>query len=62
MDDIPLSWLPLLGLLAVPFLVAFTVALEPIAALAILNTALIVLAVRTMLGSKDVNRFHSQQT
>jgi hypothetical protein len=53
MRDVPLSWLPLVGLLAVPFAVAFVVALEPVAVLAVVNTVLIVLAVRVMLGSGD---------
>jgi hypothetical protein len=57
MEDIPASWLPLVGLLAIPFLLAFSVLLEPIAALAVINTFLIVLAVRTMLGSADLRRF-----
>ncbi|WP_435185798.1 hypothetical protein [Halobellus sp. EA9] len=61
MEDLPLSWLPLVGLLAVPFLVAFSVILEPIAVLAILNTALVVFAVRVMLGSMDLSRFHSRE-
>jgi len=50
----PVSRLPLVGLLAIPFAVAFVVALEPVAILAILNTVLIVVAVRLMFGSDDL--------
>jgi hypothetical protein len=53
MREIPLPWLPLVGLLAIPFVVAFVVALEPVAVLAVVNTLLIVFAVRVMLGSTD---------
>jgi len=53
MDSIPLSWLPLVGLLAVPSALAFALGLEPVAVLAILNTVLIVVAVRIMFGSAD---------
>jgi hypothetical protein len=56
MDDLPLSWLPLVGLLAIPFAVAFVVALEPVAVLAVLNTVLIVVSVRVMFGSPDLDR------
>jgi MFS superfamily sulfate permease-like transporter len=62
MDNLPLLWLPLVGLLAVPFAIAFSVVLEPIAVLAILNTVLIVLAVRAMFGSTDLKRIHSRKT
>jgi galactitol-specific phosphotransferase system IIC component len=51
----PVSRLPLVGLLAIPFVVAFVVALEPVAFLAIINTALIVIAVRLMFGSDDLD-------
>jgi MFS superfamily sulfate permease-like transporter len=53
MNSIPLSWLPLVGLLAIPSAVAFALGLEPVAVLAILNTVLIVVAVRIMFGSAD---------
>lgn len=56
MRSLPVSWLPLVGLLALPFVVAFVVALEPIAALAAVNTVLIVVAVRLMFGSRDLER------
>jgi hypothetical protein len=52
----PVSRLPLVGLLAIPFAVAFVVALEPVAVLAIINTVLIVIAVRLMFGSDDLER------
>ena len=54
MKSLPLSWLPLVGLLAIPFALAFVVALEPYALVAVLNTVLIVVAVRMMFGSDDV--------
>jgi len=53
MDSIPVSWLPLVGLLAIPSALAFALGLEPVAVLAILNTVLIVVAVRIMFGSAD---------
>jgi hypothetical protein len=53
MDSIPLSWLPLVGLLAIPSALVFALGLEPVAVLAILNTVLIVVAVRIMFGSAD---------
>lgn len=53
MDSIPLSWLPLVGLLAIPSALAFAFGLEPVAVLATLNTVLIVVAVRIMFGSAD---------
>ncbi|ELZ24986.1 hypothetical protein C475_12135 [Halosimplex carlsbadense 2-9-1] len=53
MDSIPVSWLPLVGLLAIPSALAFALGLEPVAVLAILNTVLIVGAVRIMFGSAD---------
>jgi len=56
MRSIPVSRLPLVGLLAVPFAVAFVVALEPVAVLAVVNTVLIVVAVRLMFGSDDLQR------
>jgi hypothetical protein len=55
MREIPLPWLPLVGLLAIPFVVAFVVVLEPVAVLAVVNTLLIVFAVRVMLGSTDTD-------
>ena len=54
MRDVPLSWLPLVGLLAIPFALAFVVTIEQVAILAVLNTVLIVLAVRVMFGSSDL--------
>jgi len=51
----PVSRLPLVGLLAIPFVVAFVIALEPVAFLAIINTVLIVVAVRLMFGSDDID-------
>jgi hypothetical protein len=54
MREVPLPWLPLVGLLAVPFAVWFVVALEPVAVLAVVNIGLIVFAVRIMFGSTDV--------
>jgi hypothetical protein len=56
MRDIQLPWLPLAGLLAIPFAVAFGVALEPVAVVAVLNTVLIVIALRVMFGSTDLAR------
>lgn len=55
MRSMPVSRLPLVGLLAVPFVVAFVVVLEPVAVLAIINTVLIVIAVRLMFGSDDLD-------
>jgi len=55
MRSTPVSRLPLVGLLAIPFVVAFVVALEPVAVLAIVNTVLIVIAVRLMFGSDDLD-------
>jgi hypothetical protein len=55
MENIPLSWLPLVGLLAVPFVVVFVIRFGPIAALAVVNTVLIVAAVRIMFGSSDLS-------
>jgi len=55
MDSLPVSRLPLVGLLAIPFAAAFVLALEPIAFLAIVNTVLIVVAVRMMFGSDDLD-------
>jgi hypothetical protein len=54
MRDVPLSWLPLVGLLAIPFALAFVLTIEQAAILAVLNTVLIVLAVRVMFGSSDL--------
>lgn len=54
MNEVPLPLLPLVGLLAVPFVVWFVVSLEPVAALAVVNTVLIVFALRVMFGSSDV--------
>ncbi|WP_324664459.1 hypothetical protein [Haloarcula sediminis] len=54
MLSMPVSRLPLVGLLAIPFAVAFVVALEPVAVLAVVNTVLIVVAVRLMFGSDDL--------
>jgi len=51
----PVSRLPLVGLLAIPFVAAFVVTLEPVAILAIVNTVLIVIAVRLMFGSDDLD-------
>ncbi|ACV49463.1 hypothetical protein [Halomicrobium mukohataei] len=53
MTRIPLSWLPLVGLLTIPSALAFVIWLEPVAVLAILNTVLIVVAVRIMFDSAD---------
>ncbi|WP_277543097.1 hypothetical protein [Haloarcula laminariae] len=55
MRSMPVSRLPLVGLLAIPFVVAFVVVLEPVAFLAIINTVLIVIAVRLMFGSDDLD-------
>jgi len=55
MRSMPVSRLPLVGLLAIPFVVAFVIALEPVAFLAIINTVLIVVAVRLMFGSDDID-------
>jgi len=54
MPSMPVSWLPLIGLLAIPFVVAFVVVLEPVALLAVINTILIVAAVRVMFGTDDL--------
>jgi len=54
MDSVPIPWLPLVGLLAVPSALAFAVSLEPIAIVAALNTVLITVAVRMMFGSSDL--------
>jgi len=55
MRSMPVSRLPLVGLLAIPFVAAFVVTLEPVAILAIVNTVLIVIAVRLMFGSDDLD-------
>ncbi|EMA11284.1 hypothetical protein BDK61_4603 [Haloarcula quadrata] len=55
MLSMPASRLPLVGLLAIPFVAAFVIALEPVAFLAIINTVLIVIAVRLMFGSDDLD-------
>lgn len=55
MSSVPLSWLPLVGLLAIPSAIAFMLTVEPIAVVAILNTVLIVVAVRLMFGSDDLD-------
>lgn len=55
MPTMPVSRLPLVGLLAIPFVAAFVIALEPVAFLAIINTVLIVIAVRLMFGSDDLD-------
>ena len=55
MRSMPVSQLPLVGLLAIPFAVAFVIALEPVAVLAVVNTVLIVVAVRLMFGSDDLD-------
>jgi len=55
MEDSPLTGLPLVGLLAVPSALAF-LWLEPVAALAIVSTLLVVLAGRIMLGSAQSQR------
>jgi hypothetical protein len=52
-DDVPLSWLPLVGLLAIPSALAFVV-LEPVAAVTVVNVLLITVAVRVMFGSADL--------
>ena len=54
MPSMPVSRLPLIGLLAIPFVVAFVVVLEPVALLAVINTILIVVAVRVMFGADDL--------
>jgi hypothetical protein len=54
MPSMPVSSLPLIGLLAIPFVVAFVVVLEPVALLAVINTILIVVAVRVMFGADDL--------
>jgi len=54
-DSVPIPWLPLVGLLAIPFAIAFVVTLEPIAVLAVVNTVLIVVALRVMFGSSDLD-------
>ena len=55
MVSLPVSRLPLVGLLAIPFALVFTVVLEPVAVLAVVNTLLIVVAVRLMFGSDDLD-------
>ena len=55
MLSMPASRSPLVGLLAIPFVAAFVIALEPVAFLAIINTVLIVIAVRLMFGSDDLD-------
>ncbi|WP_324761058.1 hypothetical protein [Haloarcula montana] len=62
MVSAPLSWLPLVGLLTIPFAVAFVVTVEPVAVLAILNTVLIVVAVRLMFGSDDLGTIEREWT
>ncbi|NLV07916.1 hypothetical protein [Haloarcula rubripromontorii] len=54
MSSMPVSRLPLIGLLAIPFVAAFVVVLEPVAFLAVINTVLIVVAVRVMFGAGDL--------
>ena len=60
MSSMPVSRLPLVGLLAIPFALAFVVALEPVAVLAVANTVLIVVAVRIMFGSDDLETIKRQ--
>lgn len=60
MSSMPVSRLPLVGLLAIPFALAFVVALEPVAFLAVVNTVLIVVAVRIMFGSDDLETIKRQ--
>lgn len=62
MTDIPLPWLPLVGLLAVPFAVVFVATLEPVALLAVLNTVLIIVALRVMLGARDTDYLPMNRT
>lgn len=52
MDSVPLLWLPLVGLAAIPFILAFVVSIRLVSVLAVLNTLLIVFAVRLMLGAE----------
>ena len=52
MDSVPLPWVPLVGLAAIPFILAFVVSLQPVAVLAVVNTLLIVFAVRLMVGAE----------
>lgn len=52
MDSVPLPWLPLVGLAAIPFILTFVLSLQPVAVLAVVNTLLIVFAVRLMLGAE----------
>jgi hypothetical protein len=54
MSSVPVSRLPLIGLLAIPFVIAFMIVLEPVALLAVINTILIVVAVRVMFGADDL--------
>jgi len=54
MPSISVSRLLLIGLLAITFVIAFVVALEPVAFLAVINTVLIV-AVRLMFGADDLD-------
>ncbi|KOX94054.1 hypothetical protein AMS69_09080 [Haloarcula rubripromontorii] len=54
MSSMPVSRLPLIGLLAIPFVAAFVVVLEPVAFLAVISTVLIVVAVRVMFGAGDL--------
>lgn len=62
MTEVPLPWLPLVGLLAIPFAVVFVATLEPMAMLAVLNTVLITIALRVMLGARDTDYLPMSQT
>jgi hypothetical protein len=62
MREVPLPWLPLVGLLAVPFAVAFVSAGEPVAVLAVLNTVLVIVALRVMLGAADTDLLPTNRT
>lgn len=54
MTDVPLPLLPLVGLLAIPAALAYTV-LDPAAAIAVVNVLLITVAVRLLFGSADLD-------
>ena len=53
-DDVPLPWLPLVGLLVIPSALAF-VLLEPVAAVTVVNVLIITVAVRILFGSSDLD-------
>jgi hypothetical protein len=60
MVELSVSSLPLLGLVALVPAVVFAVWLEPVAVLSLVSTLVIVLAIRTMFGSEDIEFLQSR--